>query len=104
MLLPDFQRGFVWKDEEQRKIVASVLAKMPIGSILLLKSKPDEYASKSIGMKEKNTYQSQDGEVEFLLDGQQRMTALTNVFSNVIYEKCKMFSKLSSRALQRRFF
>ncbi len=55
MLLPDFQRGFVWKDEEQRKIVASVLAKMPIGSILLLKSKPDEYASKSIGMKEKNT-------------------------------------------------
>lgn len=53
MLLPDFQRGFVWKDEEQRKIVASVLAKMPIGSILLLKSKPDEYASKSIGMKEK---------------------------------------------------
>ena len=94
MLLPDFQRGFVWKDEEQRKI----------GSILLLKSKPDEYASKSIGMKEKNTYQSQDGEVEFLLDGQQRMTALTNVFSNVIYEKCKMFSKLSSRALQRRFF
>ena len=48
MLLPDFQRGFVWKDEEQRKIVASVLAKMPIGSILLLKSKPDEYASKSI--------------------------------------------------------
>ena len=85
MLLPDFQRGFVWKDEEQRKIVASVLAKMPIGSILLLKSKPDEYASKSIGMKEKNTYQSQDGEVEFLLDGQQRMTALTNVFSNVIF-------------------
>mgnify|MGYP000797109528 CR=1 FL=1 len=76
MLLPDFQRGFVWKDEEQRKIVASVLAKMPIGSILLLKSKPDEYASKSIGMKEKNTYQSQDGEVEFLLDGQQRMTCL----------------------------
>ena len=30
MLLPDFQREFVWKDEEQRKIVASVLAKMPI--------------------------------------------------------------------------
>ena len=28
MLLPDFQRGFVWTDEEtQRKIVASVLAK-----------------------------------------------------------------------------
>ena len=37
ILLPDFQRDFVWKDEEQQKsITASVLAKMPIGSILLL--------------------------------------------------------------------
>ena len=78
MLLPDFQRGFVWKDEEQqRKIVASVLAKMPIGSILLLKSKPDEYASKSIGLKSRNTnLNQQHSEVEFLLDGQQRMTVL----------------------------
>lgn len=40
ILLPDFQRQFVWKEEEmQRKLVASVLTKMPIGSILLLKSK-----------------------------------------------------------------
>ena len=43
ILLPDFQRDFVWKDEEkQKKIVASVLTKMPIGSILLLTSKADE--------------------------------------------------------------
>ena len=106
MLLPDFQRGFVWKDEEQqRKIVASVLAKMPIGSILLLKSKPDEYASKSIGLKSKNTNVNQQyGEVEFLLDGQQRMTVLTNVFSNVIYGKCDRFSELISPSLKRRFF
>ena len=106
MLLPDFQRGFVWKDEEQqRKIVASVLAKMPIGSILLLKSKPDEYASKSIGLKSKNTNLNQQyGEVEFLLDGQQRMTVLTNVFSNVIYGKCDRFSELISPSLKRRFF
>lgn len=106
MMLPDFQRGFVWKDEEQqRKIVASVLAKMPIGSILLLKSKPDEYASKSIGLKSKNTNLNQQyGEVEFLLDGQQRMTVLTNVFSNVIYGKCDRFSELISPSLKRRFF
>ena len=43
ILLPDFQRDFVWKDEEkQKKIVASVLTKMPIGSILLLTSKADD--------------------------------------------------------------
>lgn len=50
ILLPDFQRDFVWKDEErQKKIVASVLTKMPIGSILLLQSSADEYCSKVIG-------------------------------------------------------
>ena len=37
ILLPDFQRKFRWTDREtQAKLVASVLCKMPIGSILLL--------------------------------------------------------------------
>ena len=105
ILLPDFQREFVWKDEEQqRKIVASVLAKMPIGSILLLKSKPDEYACKYIGCKKEVDTAGISGEVEFLLDGQQRMTVLTNVFSSVIHDKCDKVSDLVSPSLKRRFF
>ena len=37
ILLPDFQRNFVWNDPDiQRDLVASVIAKLPIGSILLL--------------------------------------------------------------------
>lgn len=105
ILLPDFQREFVWKEEEQqRKIVASVLAKMPIGSILLLQSKPTEYSSKLIGCKnELNTDDITDN-VEFLLDGQQRITVLTNVFSNVIHEKCNKISDLINPSLKRRFF
>lgn len=105
ILLPDFQREFVWKDEEQqKKIVASVLAKMPIGSVLLLKSKPDEYASKLIGCKNEIDTEQIDGEVEFLLDGQQRITVLTNVFSNVIHDQCSKISDLISPSLKRRFF
>ena len=38
ILLPDFQRQFVWKEEIQKKLVASVLTRLPIGSILLLRS------------------------------------------------------------------
>lgn len=54
ILLPDFQRDFVWKDEEQQKqLVASVLCKMPVGSILLLESEPDDYAAKVIGCAKK---------------------------------------------------
>ena len=37
ILLPDFQRRFVWdKEEKQASLIASVLAKMPIGSVLML--------------------------------------------------------------------
>lgn len=105
ILLPDFQRGFVWKDEEQqKKIVASVLAKMPIGSILLLKSEADDYSSKQIGSRKTLETSDIKEKVEFLLDGQQRMTVLTNVFSNVIHEQCDKVSELVSPTLKRRFF
>lgn len=105
VLLPDFQRKFVWTEEErQKKIVASILTKMPIGSILLLESDPSDYSSKVIGCKtivdEKNVANS----VEFLLDGQQRITVLTNVFSNVIHNNCEKVSDLVSPTLKRRFF
>ncbi|MGN0483093.1 MAG: DUF262 domain-containing protein [Lachnospiraceae bacterium] len=109
ILLPDFQRDFRWKkEEEQKKLVASVLARMPIGSILLLRSDPKEYGAKIIGSKNKKTeiadLVEKDKTVKFLLDGQQRVTVLTNVFSNIIFESCKSVSELCSPALKRRFF
>lgn len=105
ILLPDFQREFVWKDEDrQKKIVASLLTKMPIGSILLLTSSADEYCSKIIGRNADIDTKSISGDVNFLLDGQQRITVLTNVFSNVIHDNCPKVSELVSPSLKRRFF
>ena len=105
ILLPDFQRDFVWKDEEkQKKIVASVLTKMPIGSILLLTSKADEYCSKVIGKNETLDTSDIKDSVDFLLDGQQRITVLTNVFSDVIHDNCPKVKELVSPSLKRRFF
>lgn len=103
ILLPDFQRKFVWTDlEMQKKLIASVMAKMPIGSILLLEAEKKEYAYKKIGCV--NSVESSDSDeiVYLLLDGQQRMTVLTNVFSNVIAKL--QFNKMSSASLRRRFF
>lgn len=106
ILLPDFQRNFVWKDEEQqKKLVASVLCKMPIGSILLLQANPNEYAAKLIGCAKKKVDTANiSNEVYFLLDGQQRITVLANVFSNVIHENCPKVSELISSSLKKRFF
>lgn len=108
ILLPDFQRQFVWKEEEmQRKLVASVLTKMPIGSILLLKSKnAHEYSCKPLGAKDSILPEKlPSGAVEFLLDGQQRMTVLANVFSDAIFQLTPQSSNLiAPSALKRRFY
>lgn len=105
IVLPDFQREFVWRDENmQKQIVASVFAKMPIGSILLLESSPEEFASKNIGSKKETDHSKLEREVKFLLDGQQRITVLTNVFSNIIFEQCSKLTDLISPSLKRRFF
>lgn len=108
ILLPDFQRKFVWREEEkQSRLIASVLAKMPVGSILLLRSDSKDYAYKMIGCRERKTSDELGihGEILALLDGQQRITVLTNAFSNVVFEKATSAGKLISQsALKRRFF
>ena len=105
ILLPDFQRDFVWKDEEKQiGLVCSLLAKMPLGSILLLKSKADEYVCTKLGTKSEVKLNDSSEEVEFLLDGQQRLTVLSNVLSNVIFENCDNFNDLISPSLKKRFF
>ena len=105
ILLPDFQRRFVWTPEDmQMKLVASVLARMPIGSILLLKAKLSDYKSKLIGCKLSPDLSGLSGEGDFLLDGQQRITVLSNVFSNIIHERCPNVKDLNSPSLKRRFF
>lgn len=87
-------------------MVASVLARMPIGSILLLQSSnPKEFSSKALGRKQIINTSELGGNVEYLLDGQQRMTVLTNVFSNAIFQGLTSVNDLvAPMALKRRFF
>lgn len=106
ILLPDFQRGFVWQDEEKQiRLAASVLAQMHIGSILLLEASPDTYSCKMIGRNTKLSPQElPDGKVCVLLDGQQRITVLTNIFSNAIFSGLDDYGKLASPCLKKQFF
>lgn len=108
ILLPDFQRRFVWdKEEKQASLIASVLAKMPIGSILLLTVKADEYAYRKIGCKTRKRADELgiSGEVNALLDGQQRLTVLANAFSDIVFDMAGQASELiQQNSLKRRFF
>lgn len=103
ILLPDFQRKFSWTSREiQGKLVASVICKMPIGSILLLDLPAKEYAVRRIGSNSAEEFlQLETNETrQFLLDGQQRITVIVNAFSNLIHEKG--VTRIDS--LKRRFF
>lgn len=101
IMLPDFQRQFDWNIEKQSGLVASVLTKLPVGGILLLEADSKDYKSKRIGLDSKEKIIGEiPQKTNFLLDGQQRMTCLTNVFSDVIHEASeKKVSRLASRQL-----
>lgn len=89
LVLPDFQREYVWiKDEDKiREFIASVLALLPLGNIITFKDNCSSFANKEIGFNKAVSFSSQDEEVMFLLDGQQRITTLVLVFSNYIFDK-----------------
>lgn len=105
IVLPDFQRGFVWKDKNKQKaLIASVLTKLPIGTILLLEIEKNTYGCKKIGFKNRKPDIPDDqNKVLALLDGQQRVTVLTSFFSNELYVIGDS-SEFVSSSLKRRYF
>lgn len=105
ILLPDFQRNFVWTEiDQQKRLIASVLAGLPIGSLLLLEGQGNEFISKKIGKKKSSdtiAYKS----YLYLLDGQQRLTVLINTFSNSIHiDITNNRTQLQHTSLLNRFF
>ncbi len=71
--LPDFQRSYVWLDDDVRSLIASIAKGFPVGALLTLENGGDvRFKPRLIeGVPEK-----QVAPVELLLDGQQRMTSL----------------------------
>ncbi|HPT71058.1 MAG TPA: DUF262 domain-containing protein [Candidatus Cloacimonadota bacterium] len=88
--VPEFQRPFEWSDIQILLLIDSLYRSYTISSILLWEG-PNELARRSIGSKisdikvpEDNT----DEKVDYILDGQQRTTALVLAFTNVeVYTK-----------------
>ena len=75
--LPDFQRGWIWDDEHIRSLLVSIARSFPIGSIMLLEAGG---AAKFQIRPVEGIDQSQTRPAErLILDGQQRLTSLTQV-------------------------
>lgn len=71
--LPDFQRDYVWGDEDVRSLIASIAKGFPVGALLTLESGGEVHFKPRLlaGVGQKDVHPA-----ELLLDGQQRMTSL----------------------------
>lgn len=74
LVLPDFQRDFEWETEKISKMISSFLVRLPIGSLLILEGDRDDFRSRKLCF----PYQDFEPKEEclYLLDGQQRLSAL----------------------------
>jgi uncharacterized protein with ParB-like and HNH nuclease domain len=70
LFVPAFQREYVWKREDAKQLVDSLIKNYPTGTMLTWETnKPPE-------LKGKYKYDEKQGAVHILLDGQQRATTL----------------------------
>ncbi|BBZ79498.1 hypothetical protein MANY_48350 [Mycolicibacterium anyangense] len=71
VLLPEFQRGYVWNRDQVRGLMRSLYKQYPVGGLLMWETASDDITvrgSASVG-----------GTRQLLLDGQQRVTSLYGV-------------------------
>ena len=78
--LPDFLRGWVWDDEHVRSLLISVARSFPVGAVMLLETGGDaRFQTRPI---ENFDFSGTIPEPErLILDGQQRLTSLTQVLA-----------------------
>lgn len=78
--LPDFQRGWVWDDQHIRSLLVSIARSFPVGAVMLLETGGE--ARFQVRPIEGVTLPSGNVDAELLiLDGQQRLTTLTQVLA-----------------------
>ncbi|KKG64150.1 GmrSD restriction endonuclease domain-containing protein [Methanosarcina mazei] len=70
LFVPAFQREYVWKRDDAKQLIDSLIKEYPTGTMLLWETaKPPE-------LKGPHKYDEKQGAVRLLLDGQQRITTL----------------------------
>lgn len=73
--LPDFQRGWVWDDERIQSLLGSIAKAFPIGTLMMLETGNEEVRFKP-RLVEGVDLPNPPPPERFILDGQQRLTAL----------------------------
>lgn len=107
IILPEFQRPFVWKRKQILELLDSIYRNYPIGSALLWESRQELASKRSIADLEVGE-RSKNYPVNYLLDGQQRLSTICGVLHwepgdpkslwNVIFDlKTEKFSHIDHK-------
>ncbi|MDY0149411.1 MAG: DUF262 domain-containing protein [Kiritimatiellia bacterium] len=79
--LPDFQRGWIWDDDHIRDLLVSISRSFPIGAVMFLETGGDiKIQTRPVEGLENTPAQSARPE-KLILDGQQRLTTLTQALA-----------------------
>ncbi|MEO1254477.1 MAG: DUF262 domain-containing protein [Bacteroidota bacterium] len=87
--LPEFQRGYVWRREQVRRLMRSLYRGFPVGGLLMWETKTENVDARG-------DTELAAGVVKLLLDGQQRITSLYGI---IIGEPPAFFDGNSSNFL-----
>jgi hypothetical protein len=86
LLLPNFQRDYVWKSEQQVGLLASMMVNIPVGAILILEGSANSFGYRELSVAESSKVEPKEP-VWYLLDGQQRMSTLYSIFAERFQDK-----------------
>ena len=78
--IPLFQRGFVWRRAKSARLADSILKGFPIGAFILWTTNERLRTIREIGDLHLPPPQASDLYVQYIIDGQQRLTSLFAVF------------------------
>ena len=97
--LPDFQRQYKWDEERVRQLLVTVLRGHPMGVVMLLETGNDQVRFKPRPVERTDVKDKEPGYL--LLDGQQRLTSLTQALTGdgIVHTK-----DARGKLLDRRFF
>jgi hypothetical protein len=80
LAIPDFQREFLWEPDQVVELLDSIARLWPIGSLLLLVDSDRKLGSRPVACAPR---ESSDWADVYVLDGQQRITAIYHAFADV---------------------
>lgn len=86
LVLPNFQRGFVWDRNKQKQLLSSILVDLPVGSLLILEGDSADFTKRQLCYPDEL---EQSGECFYVLDGQQRLSTLRTILYDVFSDSDK---------------